>query len=68
MQVYVGDKNARNFRNRTTPLPHLDENGNALWSSIAQIDDKTVIAVMSVRGLERGKNGIWTAKGHIVKR
>ena len=68
MQVYVGDKNARNFRNRSTPLPHLDENGNALWNSITQIDDKTVIAVMSVRGLERGKNGIWTTKGRIVKR
>lgn len=67
MQVYVGDKNARNFRNRTTPLPHLDENGHALWSSLAQIDDNTVIAVMSVGGVKKGENGIWTAEGKIVK-
>ena len=68
MQVYVGDKNARNFRNRSTPLPNLEENGHALWNSIAQIDDKTVIAVMSVGGVEKGKNGVWTAKGRIVER
>lgn len=68
MQVYVGDKNARNFRNRSTPLPHLDENGHALWNSLAQIDDNTVIAVMSVGGMGRNENGIWTTKGKIVKR
>ena len=68
MQVYVGDKNARNFRKRTTPLPQLGENGHALWNSLAQIDDKHVIAVMSVGGVERGKNGVWTVVGEIVER
>jgi hypothetical protein len=68
MQVYVGNKDARNFRNRTTPLPQLPSDGSALWSSLAQIDDETVIAVMSVRGLETGKNGVWTIKGKIIKR
>ena len=67
MQVYVGDRNARNFRNRTTPLPNLPKDGYALWNSIAQIDENTVIAIMSVGGLERGKNGIWTIKGKIIK-
>ena len=66
MQVYVGDRNARNFGNRTTPLPHLEEDGCALWNSLTQIDEKRVIAVMSVKGM--GKNGIWTAIGEIVKR
>ena len=28
--------------------------------ALAQIDDKHVIAVMSVGGIERGKNGVWT--------
>ena len=65
MQVYVGDKNARNFCNRSTPMPHLAENGSALWNSITQIDDETVIAVMSVGGMEPG--GIWTVKGKIVE-
>ena len=68
MQVYVGDKNARNFCNRSTPMPHLAENGSALWNSITQIDDETVIAVMSVGGQERGKGGIWTVKGKIVEK
>ena len=68
MQVYVGDKNARNFRNRSTPLPGLNENGSALWNSLIQIDSTTVMAVMSVVGMERGKNGIWTVKGKITKR
>lgn len=67
IQVYVGDKNARHFRHRTTPLPKLSIDGSALWNSLAQIDDNRVIAVMSVRGLERGKSGIWTTKGRIAK-
>ena len=65
MQVYVGDKNARNFCNRSTPMPHLNEDGSALWNSIAQIDEKRVIAVMTVRGMEQGKNSIWTVIGEI---
>lgn len=68
MQVYVGDRNARNFRNRTTPLPNLPSDGHALWNSIAQIDDNTVIAVMSVGGMERGSNGVWTVKGKVVRK
>lgn len=68
MQVYVGDKNARNFRHRTTPLPNLAEDGCALWNSLAEIDDSTVIAVMSVGGVGRGKNGVWTVKGRVVKK
>lgn len=67
MQVYVGDKDARNFRNRSTPIPHLPADANALWNSLWQLDEDTVIAVMSVSGMERGKSGIWTAKGKIVR-
>ena len=67
MQVYVGDKDARNFRHRSTPMPNLTEDGSVLWSSLAQIDDETVIAVMSVSGMGRGKSGIWTAKGKITE-
>ena len=67
MQVYVGDKNARNFCNRSTPMPELKENASALWNSLHQIDDETVIAIMSVGGQERGKGGIWTVKGKIAE-
>ncbi len=68
MQVYVGDRSARHFRNRSTPLPNLPTDGHALWNSLAQVDDDTVIAVMSVGGLEPGQNGVWTVKGKIVKK
>lgn len=68
MQVYVGDRNARNFRNRSTPLPNLPTDGNALWNSLAQIDEQTIIAVMTVRGVEQGGNGVWTVKGKIVRK
>ena len=68
MQVYVGDRSARHFRNRSTPLPNLPTDGHALWNSLAQIDEQTVIAVMTVRGVEQGGNGVWTVKGKIVKK
>ena len=65
MQVYVGDKDARNFRNRTTPMPQLSANGSALWNSICAIDSKRIIAVMSVSGAPDGKNGIWSVVGEL---
>ena len=68
MQVYVGNKDARNFCNLSTPMPRLPMDGSALWNSLCQIDEQTVIAVMSVRGMEQGKNGVWTAKGTIKKK
>ena len=68
MQVYVGDRNARNFRNRTTPMPQLSDNGSALWNSLCAIDSQRVIAVMSVTGAPDGKNGIWTVEGELTQR
>ena len=65
MQVYVGDKNARNFRNRSTPVPNLPANAQALWNSITMLDEDTVIAVMSIYGFKNGQNGIWTVKGKV---
>ncbi len=67
MQVYIGDKNARNFKNGSTPIPNLPSNANALWNSITQIDKNTIIAVMSVNGSKNQRNGIWTIKGKIEK-
>ncbi len=66
MQVYVGDSTARNFTRRTTPFPTLPENGNTLWCSLCQINDTTVMAVMSVNGAD--KNGIWTVRGKLVEK
>lgn len=65
MQVYIGDKNARDFKNRTTPLPNLPDNTHALWNSITKLDNKTIIAIMSIKDLKKGQNEIWTIKGKI---
>ena len=66
MQVYVGDKNARHFRHRSTPLPNLPDDAQALWNSITLLNDETVIAVMSVHGVNNQPGGVWTIKGKIV--
>lgn len=67
MQVYVGDRDARNFSNCSTPCPELSIDENALWNSITQIDDDTIIAVMNMRRQEPAQSGIWTIKGRVVK-
>lgn len=63
MQVYIGDKDARNFHNRSTPMPSLPDRGNALWNSICQLDKDHVLAVMSVGGVKQ--SGIWSVVGRI---
>ena len=65
IQVYIGDKDARKFRKCSAPLPHLPANAQALWNSIAQVDDSTIIATMSINGQKERRNGIWTIKGKI---
>lgn len=64
IQVYTGDENARNFANPTTPFPTLLPQAHALWNSLCQINDSTVMAVSSLGGLEN-ENGIWTVTGKI---
>ena len=65
LQVYVGDENALNFSNPTTPFPSLAPQAHALWNSLCQINDSTVMTISSLGGLER-ENGIWTVTGKIV--
>ena len=65
MQVYIGDKDARNFRKCSTPVSDLPVDAQALWNSITQVDDSTIIATMSVNGQKERQNGIWTIKGKI---
>ncbi|MDP4278513.1 MAG: sugar-binding protein, partial [Bacteroidota bacterium] len=65
LQVYVGDASAHNFTNKSTPFPNLEADGSALWNSLCQIDDTTIMAVSSIGGTN-GQNGLWTVKGTIV--
>lgn len=68
MQVYIGDKDARNFKNRSTPIPNLPDDAHALWNSVTMLDENTIIATMSVKGLKKHHDGIWTIKGKIETR
>ncbi|MBR4994506.1 MAG: exo-alpha-sialidase [Alistipes sp.] len=67
MQVYVGDNEARNFRNGTAPMPELDADGSALWNSLCAINSHRVIAIMSVSKAPAGKNGIWVVEGELTE-
>ncbi|MDP4208720.1 MAG: T9SS type A sorting domain-containing protein [Bacteroidota bacterium] len=66
MQVYVGNENAQNFTNKSTPFPNIPANGNAMWNSLTVINDSTIMAVSSVNTGGTSQNGIWTVKGKIV--
>ena len=63
MQVYSGDASAGGFGGRSTPFPDIPVGGSGLWNSLLVLNDSTVMAVSSVRGM--GTDGIWTAVGKV---
>ncbi len=63
MQVYLGGADAQGFATRSTPFPDIPAGGSGLWNSLTVLDDSTVMAVSSLRGM--GKDGIWTAIGKV---
>ncbi len=67
MQVYVGDGDAKNFANKSTPFTNIPATGTGLWNALTVIDDNTVMAVSSVGGMAVGQNGIWTIIGRVVR-
>ena len=66
MQIYIGTDEAKDFSQKSTPFPSLPDGGSALWSSLCQTSDTTVMAVSSLSGLPN-QNGVWTVTGHIIK-
>ncbi|MDR2674877.1 MAG: family 43 glycosylhydrolase [Opitutaceae bacterium] len=66
LRVYIGDAGAKNFANPATPFPDLPQSVHALWNSLCQIDNDTVIAVSTVSGLPR-ENGIYIATAKISR-
>ena len=66
MVVYVGNSSAKNFIARSFPFPFTnDPNARAIWNSIMQYNDSTLLAVCTVEG-EISKVGIWTSEGKIL--
>jgi len=67
MAVYVGDDNAKNFIARSFPFPFTNDlNARAIWNSIMQYNDSTLMAICTVEG-EIEKTGIWTSEGKIMR-
>ncbi len=67
MAVYVGDSNAKNFIARSFPFPFATNSGaRAIWNSIMQYNDSTLMAVCTVEG-SVSQSGIWTSEGIIMR-
>lgn len=67
MAVYVGDSDARNFIARSFPFPFVENTGaRAIWNSIMQYNDSTLMAVCTVEGNVE-QSGIWTNEGKIIR-
>lgn len=64
MAVCVGNENARNFTNKTYPLP-LGPDGNQAWSSLFVKDARTVVAVMTAT--VDGVRGVWAIDAHVQR-
>lgn len=64
MAVCVGDENARNFTNKTYPIP-LGPEGNHAWNSLFVKDAHTVTAVSTAT--VNGVRGVWVIDGHVSR-
>lgn len=63
--VYVGDADARNFTNRTFPLP-LDPGIEGSWNSLFVKDENTVTLLSTTK--INGRSGIWAIDGTVGSR
>lgn len=62
MAVYVGNENARDFRNRSLPFG-LPPQTNGEWNSLCVVDADAVIA-LSTATIE-GQRGLWSIRGRV---
>lgn len=63
MVVCVGDAGARNFRNKSYPLPQ-DRTGNQAWNALFVKNARTVTAISTAT--INGTRGIWIIDGRLV--
>lgn len=64
MAVCVGDKDARNFTNKTYPIP-LGPVQNQAWNSLFVKDARTVTAISTAT--VKGVRGIWAIDGRVAR-
>lgn len=66
MQVAVGDKNARNFKDVENPF-EVPANKHGLWNSLCILNDDTIIAITSTNAFSNSTT-VWMIKGKLIKR
>jgi hypothetical protein len=64
MVVYVGDRHAKSFANRSVPFD-LPEDVEGLWNSLFVKDDNTVTALSSTTINE--VRGLWAVDGRVSR-
>jgi len=65
MKVVIGDDEARNFNRKSTPFI-IPANKSCLWSSVAILNDNTIVAVTSTNAYSNHSE-IWMIKGRLVQ-
>jgi hypothetical protein len=63
MAVFVGDAEARNFRNRSIPFDVPDDAGG-MWNSLFVKNARTVTAISET--VVNGVHGLWAVDGHLL--
>ncbi|HVF95932.1 MAG TPA: exo-alpha-sialidase [Flavisolibacter sp.] len=66
MRVAVGDEQAKDFDDITTPFI-IPEGYGALWSSLCLLKGASVIAVTSTNGYSKGRSEIWMIRGALKR-
>lgn len=66
MQVALGDKNARNFKDVEIPF-EIPANKHGLWNSLCILNDDTIIAITSTNAFSNS-TAVWMIKGKLIKR
>lgn len=65
MIVAIGDRDAKNFSNKTAPFK-IPADKSGLWNSVTVLDDNTIVAVTSTNAYG-GNTEIWMIKGKLKK-
>jgi len=66
MAVYIGDSDAKNFRDRTYPWPNLPLSEGAIFNSLFLKDDSTIVALSS-RIFSDGHGELFWKEGRIIR-
>ncbi|PWS30202.1 sialidase family protein [Pedobacter paludis] len=65
MQVAIGDKEARNFKDVEVPF-EIPSDKHGLWNSLCILNDDTIIAITSTNAFGNS-TAVWMIKGKLVK-